>query len=150
MKKILIKLLILSSCFISSSAFPAVGFNEIAGKWKLMYKNNCGYEFLFQKNYRAYCILYSGTNALIFKGIYSIEGDKIRININEMKNEEKVSSIDLRNRFIKTSSSYFIFQVEFPAEKNSNKTLILKSLKTVIDGNDSDGYFEPEVSLRKY
>lgn len=134
--------------FISLSAFPAVSYNDISGKWRLMYKNYFGYEFRFQPNYRVFCIIYSGTNAIIFKGIYSIDKNTLTININEMKNEENIHRIDLWRKFTKTSSSYFIFNLEL-AGKEKNKTLILKPVKTIIDGNDSNGYFESEVNLKR-
>jgi hypothetical protein len=135
--------------FISLSAFSAVGYNDISGKWRLMYKKNIGYEFRFQTSYRAYCIIYSSTNALIFKGIYSIEKDMLTININEMKNEENIFNMDLWNKFTKISSSYFIFNIELTG-KDKNKTLVLRPVKTIIDGNDSNGYFESEVKLTRY
>jgi hypothetical protein len=135
--------------FLSLSAFPAVTYNDISGKWRLMYKNNCGYEFRFQTNYRAFCIIYSGTNAIIFKGIYSIEKDKLTININEMKNEENIHRMDLWGKFTKITSSYFIFDMKLTG-KDKNTTLVLKSLKTIIDGNDSNGYFESEVKVKRF
>ena len=140
----------ISFLLISLNAFSAqLTFNDIAGKWRLIYKNNHGYEFRFQNNYRAFCILYYGTSAIVFKGIYAIEGDRLRININEMKNEENIRRIDLWRKFVKTSSSYFIFNVELVG-KDRNKTLVLKPVKIIIDGNDSNGYFEPEVNLKRF
>jgi hypothetical protein len=135
--------------FLSLSAFSAVTYSDIAGKWRLMYKHNYGYEFRFQTNYRAFCIIYSGTNAIIFKGIYSIEKNKLTININEMKNEENIHRMNLWKNYTKTTSSYFIFDIELTG-KDNNKTLVLKPLKTIIDGNDSNGYFESEVKLTRY
>ncbi len=114
-----------------------------------MYKNNYGYEFRFQTNYRAFCIIYSGTNAIIFKGIYSIEKDTLTININEMKNEENIYRMDLGRKFTKITSSYFIFNMELNG-KDKNKTLVLKPVKIIIDGNDSNGYFESEVKVKRY
>jgi hypothetical protein len=111
-----------------------------------MYKNNCGYEFRFNSNYRAFCIVYSGSNAIIFKGIFAIEKDRLTININEMKTEENWRRIDFWSRFSKTASSYFVFKIEL----NKNKSLTLTSIKTIIDGNDSKGYFEPEISLTRF
>ncbi|MFH0975183.1 MAG: hypothetical protein V1874_05300 [Spirochaetota bacterium] len=142
------KIFSLLFCFflVSSSAFPDIGYNDISGKWRLMYKNNCGYEFRFNSNYRAFCILYSGANAIIFKGIFAIEKDRLTININEMKTEENWRRIDFWNKFSKTASSYFVFKIEL----NKNKILTLTSIKTIIDGNDSKGYFEPEISLSRY
>ncbi len=134
---------------ISLNSFATnLNYNNVQGKWRLMYKRNYGYEFRFQNNYISYAILYYGTSALVFKGIYSLEGNEIRININAMKNEANIHRINFRNKFVKTSSSYFIFNGEFQGNK-TNKILILKPLKTIIDGNESNGYFEPEVKLKR-
>ena len=119
----------ISLFLFSAHAFSALlSYNDLIGTWRLKYKRNYGYEFRFHNNYRAFCILYHGTNALVFKGIYSIIEDKLRININEMKNEQRIRRIDFQKRFVKTSSSYFIFNVELQ-KKGKNKTLILKPLK---------------------
>lgn len=127
----------------------ALDFNEIQGRWKLMYAGNYGYEFRFLKNYRVICILYHKVNAIVFKGIYTIEeGSKIRMNINEMKNSKSITNIDYNRKFIKASSSYFIFDGE-TIKENNKKILILKPQKVIIDGNSSDGYFEPEVKLNR-
>jgi hypothetical protein len=134
--------------FLFNPLWAKITFDDIQGKWRLMYKSNSGYEFRFYSNYRAFCILYYGSNALVFKGIYSIETDQIRININAIKNSRNVRKIDMRNKFTKTSSSYFIFNAKLHESKKKSE-LILKPVKTIIDGNDSNGYFEPEIKLKK-
>ena len=145
--KIFLYIFLLS--FLSLSALSAVTYDDVSGKWRLMYKNNFGYEFRFQNSYRAFCIIYSGTDAMIFKGIYSIEKNRLTININELKNEENIRRINFWNKFTKVSSSFFIFDVELSG-RGKNKTLILKPRKTIIDGNDSNGYFESEVKVKRY
>ena len=149
MKYCKIFLFIFLFSFLSLGALPAVTYDDISGKWRLMYKNNFGYEFRFQNNYRAFCIIYSGTNAMVFKGIYSIENNRLTININELKNEDNIRHMNFWNKFTKISSSYFIFDIELSG-KEKNKTLILKPRKTIIDGNDSNGYFESEVKVARY
>ena len=135
--------------FISSyTIFAEQNMNDLLGRWSFMHRRNYGYEFRFLNNYRAYCILYSGSNALVFKGIYTIEKDKLRINISEMKNERNVYRINLRNKFVRTSSSYFIFDADVQ-RSGKNTVLKLKTIKTIIDGSDSNGYFEPEIVLKK-
>ncbi len=123
--------------------------NDLIGRWSLIYRGNYGYTFRFYKNYRALCILYLRLNALVFKGIYTIEDNNmIRINIYEMKNEENISRINLKRKFTKTVSSYFIFQGTIN-ESDKKKKLLLKPIKIVIDGRNSDGYFEPAFQLNK-
>ena len=122
-------------------------FRDVQGKWSLMFRGNYGYEFRFSKSYRAICILYLLSSSLIFKGVYTIEeGNKLRINISEMKNEESVNGLNLSKKFVKTTSSYFVFQAEVRKEKKG-KMLVLRPQKIFIDGNNSEGYFEPEIKL---
>ncbi len=143
-KVIFIVCLLAGSASISSGAAN----DDLKGKWRLMYKNNYGYEFQFLDNYRTFCIIYNNTNALIFKGIYSIDGDRLTININAMKSEENIHAIDLWRKFAKTSSSYFIFRIKLTGK--DAMTLVVMPLKTIIDGNDTSGYFEPEISLKRF
>lgn len=138
-------LLILSGVLYSDQIKP----NHLIGRWSLIYRGNYGYRFRFYKNYRALCILYLRINALVFKGIYTIEDNNmIRINIYEMKNEENISRINLKRNFTKTASSYFIFQGTIK-ESRKEKKLLLKPVRIVIDGRNSDGYFEPAFQLNK-
>jgi hypothetical protein len=126
-----------------------VSFQDLTGRWQLMYRGNYGYEFRFFRNYQAVCILYLSTNALVFKGIYNIEaGRKIRINIYQMKNEENVSGINLNRNFVKAASSYFEFKVDMEKTKKE-KVLVLTPERIIIDGNNSDGYFEPVIRLKR-
>ena len=65
-----------------------------------------------------------------------------------MKNEENISRINLRNNFTKTSSSYFIFHGVIKKSK-WKKILQLNPIKIIIDGRNSEGYFEPVIELKK-
>lgn len=119
---------------------------DLPGRWQLLYRGNYGYQFQFFKNFRAICTVYLNTSAVIFKGVYTIEdGNKIRINVNEMKNESKAHQM---NKFVKTSSTYFIFDAKYEQSKKS-KVLELVPIRSIIDGNNSEGYFEPLIKLNK-
>jgi len=125
-----------------------VTFETINGQWHLMYPESLGYEMQFYKNYRSLIILYLGNHTLLFRGIYTIEEDsKVRINIYEMKRSESVTNRE--SGFIKAKYSHFLFQC-YTAGQKQNMRLILKPLKIVIDGNDSDGFFEPVLRLKKH
>ncbi len=127
----------------------SVTFEQITGTWKLMYRGNYGYEFRFYPSYKAIIILYLRTESLLFKGVYTIETDNIvRININEMKRERRISGFSLSHGFAEAKSSYFQFDGSLAGKKNAPK-LILKPVRIIIDGNSSDGYFEPVIKLGK-
>lgn len=122
---------------------------DLIGTWRLMYRGHYGYTFRFYRNYRALCILHLRINALIFKGVYTVEGgNRIRININGMKNEQNPSRPNLKKNFVKTSSSYFIFQGTLHRSENRMK-LLMQPVSIVIDGMSSAGYFEPSFELVK-
>ncbi len=124
-----------------------VNFKNISGNWSLQYGNNYGYNFRLYKNYKAVVILYLSTDAIIFKGVYNIESsDSLRINISEMKREERVKNIDLKGGFVKAKTSYFIFNAKI-LSSGGKKNLELRPQKIFIDGSDSDGYFEPYIKL---
>ncbi len=150
MKKALITLLCVLSVF-SAQGLDAgnLKISELEGKWQLVYRGNYGYQFNFSKNYRAVCIIFLSTSTVIFRGVYTIEDrNTIRINISEMKKQDGTSNIDLRSRFVKTSSTYFIFGVGLGGRQGS-RTLQMAPKKVIIDGNSSDGYFEPEFTLNR-
>ena len=114
-----------------------------------MYDNNYGYSFKLGKNYKAVVILYLSTASVIFKGVYTIEDKNIlRINISEMKREEKVKGLNTGSGFKKAKSSYFLFQSRI-VNDNGKKFLEIRPARISIDGNDSDGYFEPLIKLPK-
>ena len=125
-------------------------FRDVAGKWTLLYPNDYGYEFQFFRNYSSLTILYLNNHALLFKGVYTIEeGNRLRLNIYEMKRSKNVKYVNKSSGFLKAKSSYFLFQCSTAGE-NSSKRLILRPIKIIIDGNSSDGYFEPIIKLKKH
>jgi len=84
---------------------------------------------------------------LIFKGVYTIEeGNKLKINIYEMKEEHRAAGT--KKGFVKAKSSYFLFGGH-KIKKNRKETLLLRPLAIIIDGNNSEGYFEPLIKLAK-
>jgi hypothetical protein len=148
MKRLFTILAILIIFAISLAATPAT-VTSLHGRWKLLYRGPYGYEFRFYKNYRAVCILYLKTNALIFKGVYTMEDEgTLRINLYEMKNETRVYHPDTRRGFTKIKSSHFTFKTEIKGS-GKNSTLVLDPGSIVIDGNTCDGYFEPGIRLKK-
>ncbi len=126
-----------------------VTFEEIAGTWKLVYRGNYGYEFRLYPSYKAVVILYLRTESLIFKGVYTIEPESIvRININEIKREKRITGLGLTHGFTRAKSSYFQFKGSLSDDING-KTLIFRPVRIIMDGNSSDGYFEPIIKLKK-
>jgi hypothetical protein len=122
--------------------------NDLWGHWTLLYENDYGYDFRFYKDNKATVILYLNTNSITFRGTYSIENDSIIIiNISDMKNEEKTKNSNLKKGFVKVEYSCFIFNARITTESNK-KTFELRPLKIFIDGNDSEGYFEPFFKLK--
>lgn len=129
-----------------SETVEQINFRNISGTWSLMYDNNYGYSFRLGKNYRAVVTLYLNTDRVIFKGVYTIEEKNLlRINISEMKREEKGGSV---GAFKKAKSSYFLFQSRI-VQDNGKSFLEVRPVRISIDGNDSDGYFEPLIKLEK-
>ncbi|MCL2026507.1 MAG: hypothetical protein FWG92_06865 [Leptospirales bacterium] len=129
--------------------FEPITLASINGQWHLMYPEALGYEIQFNKNYSSLIILYLGNHTLLFKGVYTIEEDsKVRINIYEMKRSESAAAINRKSGFTKIQSSYFLFQCHTVGQ-NQNKRLVLRPLRIIIDGNDSDGFFEPVLRLKK-
>ena len=122
-------------------------FKNVVGNWTLKYSGNYGYNFSFYSNYRAMVVLHLNMETLIFKGVYTIEeGNKLRINIYEMKEEHRAA--DRKKGFVKAQSSYFLFGGH-KIKKNRRETLYLRPLAIIIDGNNSEGYFEPLIKLVK-
>lgn len=124
-----------------------LSFKNVIGTWSLMYSGNYGYAFSLSHSYRATVILYLNMEILTFRGVYTIEeGNKLRININEMREEHRGGG---KNRgFVKAKSSYFLFG-GYKTKKGGRETLYLKPLAIIIDGNNSEGYFEPLIKLAK-
>ena len=126
-----------------------LNFKDLPGTWKLMYGSEFGYDFRLRSNYQAWVILYLQSHTLVFKGIYTIEeGSRLRINITEMKSVESITNVSLYGGFVKANSSYFQFKGTFSG-KGKEKALRLVPERIIIDGNNSDGYFEPVIRLKR-
>jgi hypothetical protein len=122
-------------------------FKNVIGNWTLKYSGNYGYTFSFYSNYRALVVLNLNMETLIFKGVYTIEeGNKLKINIYEMKEEHRAGGA--KKGFVKAKSSYFLFGGH-KIKKNRKETLYLRPRAIIIDGNNSEGYFEPLIKLSK-
>jgi len=125
-----------------------LNFKNIIGTWALKYSGNFGYQFSFYANYRALVILYLNMETLVFKGVYTIEdGSRLKINIYEMK-EERRSGAPSKG-FVEAKSSYFLFN-GYETAKQGKTTLYLRPRAIIIDGNNSEGYFEPLLKLAKF
>ena len=147
MKKFILLLILFQFTAITHS--ETLKLNILYGKWQLLYRGSYGYHFQFHPDFRSLCIIYLGASAAIFKGVYTLEDETtIRINIYEMKTENAVSNINLYSNFTKVTKTYFIFHGRY-SETNNTKCLELDSVKTIIDGVNSEGYFEPEIKLNK-
>jgi len=141
-------LLIISIQLVNGENSLPLQSNNLWGNWTLLYENDYGYNFKFYKDNKAIIILYLNTNTVIFSGTYSIENDSmLRIDLSEMKNEEKIKNLNLKKGFTKIESSYFVFNARIATESNK-KNLELRPKKIVIDANDSKGYFEPFFKLK--
>lgn len=130
-------------------ALTPINFKNIRGVWRLKYANNYGYEFRLHSNYRAIVIIFLKDSSLVFRGIYTIADDgTLRITLSEMKRVTGVKHINVSSRFVKTKSSYFYFFAGHGKKKKAG-VLIIRPKKIFIDGNNSEGYFEPLISLKK-
>lgn len=133
---------------VSTDIIP-LNFNTIKGNWDLKYGADYGYSFRLGNNYRAVVILYLSSSSVIFRGVYTIEEDDlIRINISEMKREDRVKGINTASGFTKVKSSYFTFHSRL-FEKEGKTIMELRPVRIFIDDNSSDGYFEPLIRLVK-
>ena len=146
-----ITLFVIFCIFPASILSPAekIQHSRLFGTWRLLYRGGYGYSFTFQKNYQSICVIHLNTSAVVFKGIYTFEGDDaLRINIYEMKNDASASYPPAGAGFTKTSSTYFVFRASFTGPAAS-PVLVLIPTRCVIDGRSSDGYFEPEIRLSR-
>jgi hypothetical protein len=141
-----IRALVLVLVFTLPCALSArVTFGDFHGTWRLMYRGNYGYEFSFNKSYRANCAIYLQGTTLYFRGVYTLdEKNNLRINVSEMKNQEPGQA----GSFTPISSSYFIFGAE-RLKQAGKDYLELRPLTIIINGNSSEGYFEPVIKLTK-
>ncbi len=123
-----------------------VTVKNIIGRWNLTYGNDYGYSFTFNKNFKSIVVIYLKYSAIIFKGVYTIEDSgHIRINIIEMKNEDSLQNINYNSGFIKTQKSFFLFKSGL--KDKEKKQLVIKPERIIIDGTNSEGYFEPVIKL---
>jgi len=126
-----------------------INFKNIVGNWSLSYENGYGYNFKFNKNYKAEIVLYLNSDSITFKGIYNIEHKGIiKIDIIEMKRDEKINGRITKGSFKKAKSSYFMFHAKIFSD-NDKKFMELIPVKIIIDGNDSQGFFEPLIKLQR-
>jgi hypothetical protein len=125
-----------------------IDFKDLPGKWALRFSGNYGYEFRFNKSYKALVIIYLGSSSLLFNGVYTIENGNLKINIYEMKNEDRSENLNIYSNFIKAKSSYFLFKAGINKKPGTNKMLVLRPSNIIIDGINSDGYFEPVIKLK--
>ena len=122
-------------------------FKNLRGTWELIYEDNYGYSFRFDKNYKAIVVLYINDSSVIFKGVYTIEdSNTLRINISTMKRENRLKNFDFKKGFVSVKSSYFVFKGKITS-RGKSKLLELKPDTISIDGSDSEGYFEPLIEL---
>lgn len=126
-----------------------ITFKSIIGNWSLKYSGNYGYYFSLSSSYRALIIIYASTQSFVFRGVYTIEEKgRLKVSISEMKNEPSVTGINLYRGFVKAKSSYFLFN-GYRATKNREEHLYLRPAAVIIDGNPSEGFFEPQMKLTK-
>ncbi len=145
LKSIIIALILITVTIVTYS----LQFADVVGRWQLLYRGNYGYEFRLYKNYQAVCIIFMQTSAVVFKGVYTFDNPQtIRININQMKNVDSCCDINTTTGFAQVKSSYFLFNASV-FTKNNKKMLELKPLSIVIDGINSEGYFEPVITLQR-
>jgi hypothetical protein len=117
---------------------------NVVGTWQ-----NANYLFMLTNSYKATVIIYATKyQTFVFSGIYTVENDaKLRINISEIKTcnpgEEKS-----RKGFTKTASSRFVFAADIAANSRG-KQMNIKPKEIIIDGNNSEGYFDSSISLQK-
>jgi hypothetical protein len=124
-----------------------LNFKNVVGTWALKYSGNYGYQFSFYANNRALVIIYLNNETLVFKGVYTIEeGNKLKINIYEMKDERR-AGLPTKG-FVKAKSSYFLFS-GYQTARQGKATMFLRPRAIIIDGNNSEGYFEPLLKLAK-
>ena len=130
-----------------AAARTGLNFTNLRGAWELVYSDNYGYYFRFDRNYKAIVVLYLHDSSVIFKGVYTIEDpDTLRINISAMKREDRLKNFNFNEGFVNVKSSYFIFKGRITGNSRARK-LELKADTISIDGSDSEGYFEPLIEL---
>ncbi|TFH42048.1 MAG: hypothetical protein E4G96_04255 [Chrysiogenales bacterium] len=151
--------LLFAAFLVTAFVFPAhaatnvdervpLTFKSVIGHWLLKYPGNYGYRFNLFPNYRATVTLYLNNETIFFNGVYTIsDTDRLRINIYEMKVERR-SDPGRGKGYVKAQSSHFLFS-GYKTVKNRAETLYLRPLAIIIDGTNSEGYFEPLIKLDK-
>jgi hypothetical protein len=142
MKRIAISLL-MSIFMIVPAVSGSMTLQNLIGHWQ-----GPNYIFTMNGSYKATVVIMANQyESFVFNGVYTLEKDSVlRININEMKSCAP-GEIYSKRGFTKTASSRFVFAAEIKTDKT--KTLLLKPKEIIIDGNNSDGYFEPLLTLMK-
>jgi len=144
MKKIR-ALVLAAACMIPWTFASGIDFGDLHGTWRLFYRGNYGYEFSFNRSYRANCVIYLQGSTLHFRGVYTIDEKRnLRINVSEMKHQEAGQP----GGFTPISTSYFIFGAQ-RLKQAGKDYLELRPLTIIINGNNSEGYFEPVIKLAK-
>lgn len=127
------------------SVAGAIDFKEVVGTWRLHYRGNYGYEFMFNRSYRAVCVVRLKEMTIYFRGVYTIDDQKnLRINISEIKNQEPGRAA----KYNPVSSSYFVFEAK-RYQHAGKDYLELRPIDIIINGKSSEGYFEPVMKLVK-
>jgi hypothetical protein len=118
-----------------------ISLNNVSGKWQ-----GGSYLFVLGRNYTASVVIYINQNeAYVFNGIYTVENkDFLRINISEMKSGPRSQALS-KQGLIRTASSRFTFFASI--DQGKTRKLTLRPKEIIIDGNNSDGYFEKEIIL---
>ena len=139
MKKIICALFLLP--LVNLSAAP-LSLSDCYGCWK-----NGIYTFTFNRNYTSTIVIGINQNeCIVFSGVFNVEKDnQIRVNISEFKQCPRGMAF-VRSGFSKTASSHFIFAIDPKADK---RTLVIRPKEIIIDGNNSEGYFDQEMALKK-
>ena len=138
------KIFIIFLLFSVSLPLLSLERKDFYGNWSLIYKDGYGYEFRFKENYIAYVILFQKNSFWVFKGVYSVENNELCINISDMKSEKNRSKIEKSDDFLKARSR-FVFKVK----KQSKSSIELTPKTIIVDDNESPGYFEPDLILKR-
>jgi hypothetical protein len=142
MNRVKLSLLLSAVLFFPALSGPMT-LQNLIGQWQ-----SPNYIFTMNGSYRATVVIMANNyESFVFNGVYTLENDSIlRININEIKSCAP-GEIYSKRGFTKTASSRFVFSAELKTDKI--KTLLLKPKEIIIDGNNSDGYFESLLTLTK-
>ena len=117
-------------------------YSELLGQWELKYQQNYGYEFIFSDDYNAEITLNLNTAIIKFKGKFLLEdGHRIRIFLSEMMQKDEIT----HGNIVPVKDSYFLFNGRII----ESETLVLNPIRVITQGRNSDGYFEPQIRLKK-